>query len=127
MKLARFILGMALGAWTAGALPAPPEGTVREVEHLLSYLADSACQFHRNGEWYPAGKARDHLRRKYGYLVRKDLIRTTEHFVERAAKESSRSGQPYRVRCGDRETASAAWLTEELHRFRARSVPQPTP
>ena len=110
--------------WTGGAWPAPPETAAREVEHLLGYLGASGCEFFRNGKWYPSGKAREHLRKKYEYLVKKDLVASAEQFIERAAAESSQSRKPYRVRCGGKETPSAAWLSEELRRYREGATRQ---
>ncbi len=40
----------------------------REISHLFSYLANSGCQFKRNGSWYSAQEAVDHLTAKYQYL-----------------------------------------------------------
>lgn len=112
-------------AWAALAFSAraepPPDLAVYEIEHLLSYLAKSGCEFSRNGKWYPSAKAEAHLRRKYRYLVEKDLVNSAEQFVERAATGSSQSGQPYQVRCQGNVFPSAVWLTQELQRYRERS------
>lgn len=105
------------------ALPAEaaPAATVQqEVQHLLAWLESSNCAFYRNGRWHDARTARKHLQRKYDYLVRRDLVARTEDFIELAATRSSVSGQAYRVRCADAQpTAGAAWLTQELARYRA--------
>ncbi|MGH8631807.1 MAG: DUF5329 domain-containing protein [Burkholderiales bacterium] len=93
-----------------------------EIDHLLSHLAASGCEFYRNGRWHPASQAREHLQRKYEYLLKKDLVDTAEQFIERAASESSRSGEAYRVRCaGGAPVASGEWLTDALRRYRAAS------
>jgi hypothetical protein len=90
-----------------------------EIDHLLAYLAGSACRFNRNGTWYPAGEAKDHLKKKLDYLARKGLLSTTESFIERAASKSSASGQPYLVECpGASGVQSGAWFSSELVRFR---------
>lgn len=125
MKRTQALLWATLGLWPAGALPAPPEPAAREIEHLLGHLGASGCEFYRNGKWYPSDKAREHLRKKYDYLVRKDLVASAEQFIERAGTESSQSGKPYRVRCAGREAASAVWLSEELMRYRRADVKQP--
>jgi hypothetical protein len=55
------------------------------------------------------------LRDKYDYLTARDLIVTTEDFIERAATKSSMSGQPYKVKCGDgAEMTSSRWLHDKL-------------
>jgi Family of unknown function (DUF5329) len=102
------------------ALAAPSTAARAEIEHLMDYLAGSGCEFYRNGKWYPARQAVDHIRRKYDYLLKRDLVDTTEHFIERAAAASSRSGKPYKVRCASGQSVdSAQWLTQELARHRA--------
>lgn len=105
------------------AAAAPTPAAQAEIGHLLGYLGASGCEFFRNGTWSTAAKARTHLQRKLDYLLKKDLVDTAEHFIERAATESSRSGEAYRVRCpGAAETPSASWLAEELARYRARQT-----
>jgi hypothetical protein len=97
-----------------------PAVTQREVGHLLDYVARPDCQFNRNGTWYRGDKAREHLKQKYDYLVKRDLAPTAEAFIERAATASSMSGKAYQVRCGGMApTPSGPWLAEELRRYRA--------
>ena len=124
MELAR--LGALLAALLGSSLaPAalPSTATSDEVDHLLAYLERSGCQFLRNGEWYDAARAKDHLNRKYDYLLRKGLVRETEDFVRLAATKSSVTGKPYQVRC-ERQPAvpSETWLTEELARYRSQKA-----
>jgi len=91
-----------------------------EIEVLLSRLAESGCQFLRNGNWYPAGEAQVHLRRKLDYLVDKGAVASAEDFIERAASQSSMSGQVYQVKCGHgAPVASGPWLRAELQKVRA--------
>jgi hypothetical protein len=99
--------------------------TQREVGQLLDRMARSDCKFNRNGKWYDASAARDHLQKKYDYLEKRNLAPDTESFIQRAASTSSMTGTPYQVRCGDKPPTSAgAWLNAELQRFRsAPSIP----
>jgi hypothetical protein len=91
----------------------------KEISHLLSRLGASGCQFNRNGTWHDATKAVEHINTKYEYLRKRNLVPTTEAFIERAASESSMSGKPYLVKCGSGpETPSADWLRQELRRYR---------
>jgi hypothetical protein len=100
---------------------APSAATQQEVSHLFSYLENSGCSFDRNGSWYDASKATAHLRQKYEYLLKKRLIASAEDFIARAATESSMSGKPYSVRCGDTgPVPSGAWFGAELQRYRQR-------
>jgi hypothetical protein len=91
-----------------------------EVDFLLGYVEGSGCEFYRNGTWHDSKAAQAHLRDKYSYLVARNLINSTEDFIEKAATQSSLSGQPYQVRCQDGETVTTnQWLHAELVRFRA--------
>ena len=98
-----------------------PDATARkEISHLVSHLAASGCQFNRNGSWYDASRAVEHLNRKYEYLLRKKLLPTAEAFIDRAASKSNASGKPYLVKCGDHAPVqSAIWFREALAKFRA--------
>ena len=93
--------------------------TKTEVSHLLSYLENSGCQFNRNGSWYTPDEAAAHIKKKYDYLLKKDMLTTTESFIENAATKSSMSGQAYEVKC-DGKTAilSSIWFTAELQKYR---------
>ena len=98
----------------------PPVNVQREINFLLSYIGSSGCEFYRNGTWSDSKTAQTHLRGKYNYLVARNQINTTEDFIERAATESSLSGQSYKVRChGSATVPSKQWLRDELTRIRA--------
>lgn len=98
---------------------APPPATAHEVDRLFSALRQSNCEFSRNGSWYNAQKASEHLQRKYDYLVKKGLVTSTESFIDLAATKSSMSGKPYQVRCGKAASVSSqAWFTNKLHELR---------
>jgi hypothetical protein len=90
-----------------------------EIGSLLEVLGSSGCEFYRNGTWYSAAQAQDHLRTKYEYLLRKDLVANADEFIVLAATKSSMSGQAYQVRCPHQEAqASAVWLGNALRRIR---------
>jgi len=102
----------------AGA--APPPAAAREIEGLIAALGASGCDFQRNGSWYPAKKAEQHLRRKYDYLRERDKVATAEQFIALAGTRSSMSGRAYSVRCpGKPVVDSAAWLQGRLRALRA--------
>jgi len=91
----------------------------QEITHLFSYLANSGCQFNRNGSWYDAKAAMNHINDKYQYLLGKDRISTAEDFIEGAASRSSMSGRAYLVKCGDGPSIeSGVWFRVELEKFR---------
>jgi len=74
----------------------PPPAAKAEIQHLLDYLGNSGCQFFRNGTWHPAADARDHIQKKYTALRERNLVKTAEEFISRAAAESSTSDyRPY--------------------------------
>ena len=97
---------------------APSEKAKAEITGLMDGLAKSGCQFQRNGDWHDAADARAHLQRKYDYLLKKNLVDTSELFIQRAASKSSVSGKPYRVKCGALELDSAVWFDMQLQRLR---------
>ncbi len=111
------MLGLLL---TPVARAEPPAKVQIEVNFLLGYIDGSPCEFYRNGSWHDSKTAQAHLRDKYRYLVARNLVNTTEDFIEKAATKSSLSGEPYEVRCnGGATVTSKQWLREELARFRS--------
>jgi hypothetical protein len=120
----KFMLAAASAAAMIAATQALAEQgapqTQREVVQLLDFVAQSDCQFSRNGSWYDAKKARAHLQEKYDYLNARGKITNAESFIDLAASKSSMSGKAYQVRCGDKPAiTSASWLTNELKHLRA--------
>lgn len=112
-----WVLPLAASAWLAAfaAVAAPSEQARREITQLMDGLAQSQCEFQRNGKWYGRADARAHLQRKYDYLLKRDLVDTAEQFIERAASKSSISGRAYRVRCpGQPEIEAAQWFRHRL-------------
>ena len=96
-----------------------PAGVRAEIDHLVAYVAGSGCEFFRNGSWYEGKKGQSHITEKLNYLLNREMIQTTGDFIDKAATQSSMSGQAYKVRCNGTEIASAKWLNDELGRFRA--------
>ncbi|KRA20965.1 DUF5329 domain-containing protein [Lysobacter sp. Root604] len=123
-RLAALLLPLLAVASTAHA--APPPQAEREIEQLIATLARSGCQFQRNGSWYDAAQAQAHLRKKYAYLRKRDMVASAEQFIERAASESSMSGRAYQIRCGAAAaTPSATWLRARLNEIRAKPAATP--
>lgn len=113
-----------LAAAAVPALAAPPAQAQREIDRLITALGQSGCQFQRNGSWYDAGAAQAHLRKKYDWLVKRDMVASAEQFIERAGSQSSISGQPYQVRCAGRPAVtSASWLNARLAEIRRTPAP----
>lgn len=118
----RLVLGSVLMLGLLLALVAradAPANVQKEVDFLLGDIAQSECEFYRNGSWHDSKTAQAHLRDKYKYLVARNQIDTTEDFIDKAGTKSSLSGQAYGVRCnGGPAVTSRQWLRDELARFR---------
>jgi len=96
-----------------------------EIAYLLSHMEQSGCEFKRNGSWYNATDASAHVRKKYQYLVRKEMLTSAEDFIVGAASQSSISKLPYQVRCpGQPVVESGPWFNSALqqHRQRQRKI-----
>ncbi|QYF94451.1 DUF5329 domain-containing protein [Massilia sp. PAMC28688] len=114
------ILATAMAASLANA--ATPDVTRAEVAHLMNAVEKSQCKFNRNGSWHDATAARKHLAKKFDYMAKRDLVPSTEAFIERGASTSSTSGKPYQMQCGSGAAiASGQWLMAELKRYRGAS------
>jgi hypothetical protein len=114
------VLGLML---FSAARAAPPASAQREIAYLLGFVEASGCQFYRNGSWFDAKKAHEHMRDKYNLLAAGNQIDTTEDFIEKAATKSSLSGQAYKVRCSDGVALMTnLWLRNELARYRTHAA-----
>src|SRR5262245_11462435 len=105
------------------SLAAPTPATVRsEIDALLSRMQSSGCKFYRNGQWFSALRAKEHLLSKLKNAEKVTTLDDTEEFIALVATKSSASGRPYRVACaGAVEKPSAEWLTAELAAMRAKA------
>ncbi len=119
----RWLLAAALALALCGAAQAEPDArAAREIDHLLEFVGTSNCMFVRNGSAHPAAEAREHLSMKYRYA--RAQLNSAEDFVRELATGSSMSGEPYKIVCDRRESPAAAWLGEELARYR-KAAPTP--
>ena len=92
-----------------------------EIQHLLARLGNSGCEFNRNGNWYSAAEAQTHLTHKLDYLVKRNLLASSEDFIALGASTSSMSGKAYQVKCANAKAVdSTVWLGEALLRYRAQ-------
>ena len=104
----------------AVASAAPTSKAQREIDALIAGLGTSGCEFERNGSWYDAKAARDHLQTKYDYLRKRNMADTAELFIERGATKSSMSGKAYHERCqGKPAETSERWFKQRLQTLRA--------
>ena len=94
--------------------------TQQEIQHLLEFVAETSCQYERNGTIYNGLEARDHINMKYEYYKKK--VKSTEDFIKYSATSSKMSGKKYKIHCPDSdEMDSSQWLLDELHTFRSRA------
>lgn len=111
-----------LGMCSAASAAEPDAVVQQEIAHLIGHLRSSGCQFNRNGTWYDAARAVSHLNRKYEYLRKRSLVPDTEAFIRHAASESSSSGKPYLVKCGNNPVVkSGDWFREALAKLRTET------
>ena len=96
---------------------ATPQVT-EEIRGLLDFVEHSDCKFVRNGVEYSGPRARAHLEQKLNYLEGKNLVKSTEEFIDLAATKSSLSGRAYEVRCAKGVEPAGIWLRRELQRQR---------
>ena len=122
-----FLLLACIFAAESAAAPLAPAARV-EIDSLMSRLAAPACEFNRNGTWHTAAAAKSHLMRKLQYLEDEGAVQSTEQFIELAASNSSMSGQPYLVRCGnDAPVQSGTWLRSQLQDIRSHGGAKSAP
>jgi hypothetical protein len=115
----RTYAAIALIFFSSLAVAEAPGGAKTEIDHLLSYVASSGCEFNRNGCWHDAAAAKNHILQKYDFLVDRGSVSTAESFIEHAASKSSVSGKPYLVKCpGGQPLETGTWLRTELSRYR---------
>ena len=109
--LKTLIVALVLLAGTALA------GTQEEIDHLLSFVANTSCKYDRNGTIHDGPEARDHINMKYEHYRKK--VKTTEDFIKYSATKSLMSGKKYKIRCPGSEAVFASdWLLDELNAFR---------
>ena len=101
----------------AGSVPTALADTTadEEIRALIQSVAESGCEFNRNGSLHSAEAAAEHLELKYSRGKR--YANSAEAFIERLASKSSWSGKPYQMICdgevqpaGDRLTSTLATI-----------------
>ena len=90
-----------------------------EVQHLMNFVKNSACDIVRNGSAHNAADALEHIQKKYDYF--KDDISTSEEFIAYAATKSTMTGRYYLVECkGKEKLKTKDWLLQELQQYRIK-------
>ena len=89
-----------------------------EIQALIQAVAESECEFNRNGSVHSAEAAAEHLELKYSRGRR--YTDSAEAFIERLASKSSWSGKPYQMICGGETQPAGDWLTMRLEALRSQ-------
>ena len=88
-----------------------------EIRALIQAVAESECEFNRNGSLHSAEAAAEHLELKYSRGKR--YADSAEAFIERLASTSSWSGEPYQMICDGETPPAGDWLTSTLTTIRS--------
>ncbi len=97
--------------------------TQAEINHLLSFVQNTNCQYERNGSFHNGQDALKHISKKYQYYA--DDIKTSEDFIKYSATKSKMSGNYYHIHCADKPVVkSKDWLLAELMRYRLKDKKQ---
>ena len=113
MRSILIVLALALGAnFALASDQADPE-----VQHLLTFVENSGCTFHRNGTDHDSADAADHLRLKYRRGGK--YVSNADQFIDRLASESSWTGKKYTVSCDGITEPSGEWLHRALDQYRS--------
>jgi hypothetical protein len=97
-----------------------------KIEHLIKTVENlSNAQFYRNGTYYDAKTAADHLRMKLKNAPVPTTYITAEQFIKYVASSSYMSGKEYHIKFEDGKIISSKeFLTKELHKLEQSSQNQ---
>jgi hypothetical protein len=84
------------------------------IKCLIKHIGNlEGAVFIRNGQEHSPAEAADHLRRKW--TAAGDQIATADEFIDKIARKSATSGEPYRIRLKDgKEVDAGDYLREQL-------------
>ena len=88
------------------------------IQTLIRAVAESECEFNRNGSLHSAETAAEHFKLKYSR--RKRYADSAEAFIDRLALKSSCSGEPYQLIRDGEEQPVGDWLTMRLKALRSQ-------
>ena len=93
--------------------------TQDEINHLLSAVASTNCQYERNGTFYSGKEAIKHINKKYAYYA--NDIDSAEDFIKYSATKSKMSGNHYKIHCNNSAPVkSQEWLLKALNDYRQK-------
>ena len=88
------------------------------IQTLIRAVAESECEFNRNGSLHSAETAAEHLELKYSRGKR--YTESAEAFIYRLARKSSWSGEPYQLICDCETQPAGDWLAMRLEGLRSQ-------
>ena len=109
--MTRLLLSLVLLAGSVATVDAAADADT-EIRALIQAVAESECEFNRNGSLHSAEAAAEHLQLKYSRGKR--YADSAEAFIERLASKSSWSGKPYQMICDGETQLAGDWLTATL-------------
>ena len=109
--MTRLMLSLVLIAGSIATAHAEADADT-EIRTLIQAVAESDCEFNRNGSLHSAEAAAEHLQLKYSRGKR--YADSAEAFIERLASKSSWSGKPYQMICDGETQPAGDWLTATL-------------
>ena len=115
MKRSLVLLILLLGSITTARADTHADA---EIQALIQAVAESECEFNRNGSLHSAETAAAHLELKYSRGKR--YADSAEAFIERLASKSSWSGEPYQMICNGETQPAGDWLTVRLEALRSQ-------
>ena len=113
--MTRLLLSLVLLAGSVATVDAAADADT-EIRALIQAVAESECEFNRNGSLHSAEAAAAHLELKYARGKR--YADSAEAFIERLASKSSWSGKPYQMICDGQTQPTGDWLTATLLKMR---------
>ena len=114
--MTRLILSLVLMAGPIATVQADAEADT-EIHALIQAVAESDCEFERNGSLHSSRAAAEHLELKYSRGKR--YADSAEAFIDRLASKSSWSGKPYQMICDGQTQPTGDWLSATLEEIRA--------
>lgn len=107
---------MAIGTRVSAQAKLSEAQKIEALIHSVQQL--KGAQFYRNGSYYDAAKAAEHLRMKWGKAGSR--VKTAQDFIEVVGSKSYLSGEEYHIKLSDgRKVATKAFFTQRLKEIMA--------
>jgi hypothetical protein len=113
------ILSMTINGQTVVKKIEKPLSETEKIELLINSVEQlPGAKFYRNGSWYEAKAAADHLQMKLSKAGNR--IKTAQDFIDKIATESSMTGEAYKIRyTNGKEVTTKEYFTKKLKEIEA--------